>query len=364
MALRCPVPQLRTFLERLFCEYYNFPDDQAAVISDALIDADAHGVQSHGVQRLSMYDAKLKAGTIVAGHEGRVVSRSGATSLIDGELGMGQVVAHKAMSIAIESAGKYGIGIVAVRNSNHFGTAGHWANMALGKAFIGLAFTNSNPLTVPTFGICPFGGSNPIAFSAPGSPEDFAFDAATSTVSLGKIEVLRKTGAEIPGQWAVDEHGNTDTSADHVMRNITRINRIGGLTPIGGPGETNGGYKGYGLGLVIEILTGLLAGGQLSADLKGKSISHTFLAIDPGRFGDIQGFKLAVSNMQRRLRALPSEPGKQVIVPGDKERAALRDIQRHGVPIDEVTVHQIARIADEAGLPAPWEREAPAEAKV
>lgn len=319
MTFDCPIPRLRTFLEHLFHNHYGFTVNQAANISDALISADSHGIQSHGVQRLAMYDAKLKAGTIIAGHEGRIISQSDATSLIDGELGMGQVIAHKAMGLSIETARRYGIGIVAVRNSNHFGTAGHWAHMALEEGFIGLVSTNSNPLTVPTFGVCPFGGSNPIAFSAPGDPEDFEFDAATSTVSLGKIEVLRKTGNAIPGQWAVDEQGNIDISADHVMRNITRPERIGGLTPIGGPGEVNGGYKGYGLGLVIEILTGLLAGGPLSADLKGKAISHTFLTIDPARFGDSRMFKFAVSDMQRRLRSLPSEPGKQILVPGDKE---------------------------------------------
>ena len=191
MTFDCPIPRLRTFLEHLFHNHYGFTVNQAANISDALISADSHGIQSHGVQRLAKcMTQSSKPVPLLQVTKDESFSQSDATSLIDGELGMGQVIAHKAMGLSIETAQRYGIGIVAVRNSKPFRDSRTLGTYGTGGGFhrIGLHH-NSNPLTVPTFGVCPFGGNNPIAFSAPGDPEDFEFrDAATSTVSLGKIE--------------------------------------------------------------------------------------------------------------------------------------------------------------------------------
>lgn len=348
--VRVDTDELSAFLAAVFVAR-GFKADDAAFIAESLIDADRHGIASHGVQRMAMYDHKLRHGMIDPQARATLVSDDRAGAVLDGHSGMGQLVSRDAMRLAIAKAREHGVGIVAVRDSNHFGTAGFYARMAADEGLIGWASTNSNPLTVPTHAGTPALGSNPIAFAVGRGDDRIVYDAATSTVSLGKIEVLEKIGKPIPGDWAVNDDGSVEHDAARAMDNVRATPRTGGLTPLGGAGETNAGYKGYGLALVVEILTGVLSGGLLSLDMKGQHICHCFAAIDPAVFGGADAVADRVADLARRLRSLPSVDGHDVLVPGDKERTAAR-ANRTDVPIDQATFDQLAVIARRTGVAA------------
>lgn len=345
------IETLRTFLSRVFvARGFNAAD--ASFIADTLIDADRRGISSHGVQRLAMYDHKLRHGMIDPHAHATVVSDVKACAVLDGHSGMGQLISRDAMELAISKAQNHGIGIVAVRDSNHFGTAGFYARMAADQGLIGLASTNSNPLTVPTHAGLPALGSNPIAFAVGQGDDQLVYDAATSTVSLGKIEVLVKLGQPIEGDWAVNGQGRINHDSADVMDKIKATPRIGGLTPLGGAGETNAGYKGYGLALMVETFTGILSGGLLSLDMRGQHICHCFAAISLEAFGGAPLVGSRVAELSRRLRSMPSVDGHDVLVPGDKENTAFR-INTTTVTVDEATFRQLAKIGERTGVAAP-----------
>lgn len=340
-------------LERLLAAVFvrrGFASDDARFIADSLIDADRHGIASHGVQRMAMYDHKLRHGMIDPLAHATIVSDAKSCAVLDGHSGMGQLIARDAMRLAIDKAREHGIGLVAVRDSNHFGTAGFYARMAADEGMIGWASTNSNPLTVPTHAGTPALGSNPIAFAVGRGEDQIVYDAATSTVSLGKIEVLEKNGKDIPGDWAVNADGGIEHHAAHAMDNVRATPRTGGLTPLGGAGELNAGYKGYGLALVVEILTGVLSGGLLSLDMKGQHICHCFAAIDTSAFDGPFVISRRVGDLAARLRSLPSVDGHDVLVAGDKERYAART-NSDSVPVDPATFEQLRTIAQRASVP-------------
>ncbi|MBT1164529.1 Ldh family oxidoreductase [Bifidobacterium felsineum] len=349
--VRVGIEGLQDFLSAVF-ERRGFTASDADFIAETLIDADRHGIASHGVQRMAMYDHKLRHGMIDPNAQTSVVSDAKACAVLDGHSGMGQLISRDAMRLAIDKAHEHGIGIVSVRDSNHFGTAGFWARMAADQGFIGVATTNSNPLAVPTHAGLPALGSNPIAFAVGRGDNQFVYDAATSTVSLGKIEVLAKLGEPIEGDWAVDEYGAINHDSASVMAKITASHRIGGLTPLGGSGELNAGYKGYGLNLIVEILTGILSGGILSWDMKGQHICHCFAAIDLEAFGGAELISERVASLSSRLRTLPSVDGHPVLVAGDKERAAAQ-ANSDSIAIDPVTFEQLGVIARRVGIAAP-----------
>ncbi|WP_240541098.1 Ldh family oxidoreductase [Bifidobacterium colobi] len=349
--VRVRTEALQTFLSSVF-EHRGFSASDAAFIAETLIDADRHGIASHGVQRMAMYDHKLRHGMIDPKARISVVSDCKACAVLDGHSGMGQLISRDAMELAMRKAREHGIGIVSVRDSNHFGTAGFWARIAADQGFIGVATTNSNPLAVPTHAGLPALGSNPIAFAVGHGSDQFVYDAATSTVSLGKIEVLAKLGEPIEGDWAEDEHGAIEHDSARMMSKITAEHRIGGLTPLGGSGELNAGYKGYGLNLIVEILTGVLSGGILSWDMHGQHICHCFAAIDLDAFGGAAVISERVAALSARLRALPSVDGHPVLVAGDKERIAARS-NIDSIAIDPATFAQLQTISERVGEPVP-----------
>lgn len=307
------------FLTQMF-EHHGFPPEAASFITETLIDAERQGIRSHGLQRVAMYDHKLRHHMINPAAASDIVNEFGACAVLDSHDSMGQLVARDAMDLAIAKAREHGIGMIAVRNSNHFGTCGYYARMAADQGFIGMVATNSNPLVVPTHSTVPALGSNPLAFAVGSGDDQLLFDAATCTVSLGKIELLAATDDTIPGAWAVDEHGDLDHRASAVIERIRHAGS-GGLTPLGGVGENNAGHKGYGLGLVVEVLTGILSGGLASLDLKGHSISHWFTAVSLDAFGGAEQTFERLRALFRRIRQLPSSDGHPVMIPGDKERA-------------------------------------------
>lgn len=349
MTSRIAADRARELVEQIFVKY-GFSESESTLIADTLIDADLRGIESHGIQRLKMYRRKILAGNVIVGSQAETVINSPVVTVIDAHHGMGQLVAAAAMNAAIAKAKKNGLAITVVRNSNHFGAAGYYSRLASQQKLIGVSMTNTNPILVPTHAKTPFLGSNPIAFAMPTNTDDLVFDAATSIVSYGKIEILKRQQKSISGQWAINKKGNVDDDPNEIIAGLKSQPRVGGILPIGGVGELNSGYKGYGISMIVEILTSILAQGTLSADQEqpGKQgISQFFLAIDPGAFGDPREIQTALAEMLERLRQLPSGDGQQVIVPGDKEMRNYHRNLNEGIPVETSTLDEIRSIAEE-----------------
>ena len=233
------LPVLEQFVGDAF-QNFGFTKDEAAIITDVLLTADMYGIESHGMQRLSRYDNGLKSGLIKLEAKPEVVFETPISAVIEGHDGMGQLIGHKAMEIAIEKAKKSGIGIVSVRNSNHYGIAGYYALMAVKEGLVGLSTTNSEAIMVPTFASKAMLGSNPLAVAVPADPYPFFFDASTSVVTRGKLEMYRKAEKELPDGWALNKYGKPSTDADDVLKNIDMKIKPGQTFALVGP---SGGGK-------------------------------------------------------------------------------------------------------------------------
>ena len=224
--------------------------------------------------------------------------------MIDGHNGMGQLISHFAMEKAIEKAKTTGVGIVSVRNSNHFGIAGYYANMACHEGLLGMACTNSEAIMVPTFGRKAMLGSNPIAVAMPADPYPFFFDCSTTVVTRGKLEMYNKMGKPLPDGWALDKNGHASNNAPDVLANIV-AKKGGGIMPLGGNEEVSGSHKGYGYGMLCELFSSILSMGVTSdkcctfPDKTG--ICHGFMAINPASFGDPDAIRKHFQNILRRF---------------------------------------------------------------
>ncbi len=268
------------------------PPEEARICADVLIASDLRGIESHGVGRLKYYYDRIQAGVHRTRTEIEVVKETETTALLDGHHGMGHVIAYRAMRVAIEKAGKYGLGAVAVRNGTHFGIAGYYPLMAAEEGMMGLVVTNARPSIVPTFGAEPMLGTNPIAFAAPSDLDyPFWFDAATSISQRGKIEVADREEKPVPEGWVVDGEGQPLTNPGQILEALGKAEA--GLLPLGGAGELLGGHKGYSLATIVEILSASLCGGVFMKDLLGFApdgsrrpymLGHFFLAIDIEHF--------------------------------------------------------------------------------
>jgi len=293
---------------RLFCEgvlkKLGVPAEDARITTDVLVVADLRGIESHGVARLGRYVAGLKEGFMRPTDQTRVLKETKATALIDGGQSLGQVVGKRGMDLAIKKARDTAVGVVAVRNSNHYGIAGYYSLMALEHNLIGISTTNAGPLVVPTFGRTSILGTNPISLAAPALKEKaFVLDMATSTVPRGKVEVYNRLGKPMPHGWAVDETGRSSTDPKRVLTALA--NRLGGgLLPLGGEGEDLGGHKGYGLALMVDVLSGVLSGAatglQVYADEKRPNVGHFFMALDPAAFRPLDEFRRDMDRLRRR----------------------------------------------------------------
>ena len=236
------------------------PEKEAEIIGDVLIESDKRGIDSHGIGRLKpIYVERIDAGILNPVTKIEIITDEKAVAVIDGNNGMGHVVAHKAMSMAIEKAREYGIGMTAVRNSNHYGIAGYYPLMAIKEDMIGITGTNARPSIAPTFGVENMLGTNPLTIGVP-TDEDFPFliDAATSVTQRGKIEVYDRAGKDLPEGWVIGRDGTSREDTKQVLVDLTKGQAA--LTPMGGLGEAGGGYKGYGWATAVEILSASLQG--------------------------------------------------------------------------------------------------------
>ncbi len=336
-----PVDTLYNFMRDVFVGI-GVPKQDATTCAEVLIASDLRGIESHGIGRLKMYYDRIRIGQQEPVTHPRVVRDSPAVAVIDGQNGMGMVIATQAMNMAIEKARTYGIGAVAVRNSNHFGIAGYYSLMAVEAGMIGMTVTNARPSIAPTFGVQPMLGTNPIAFGAP-TDEDcpFLLDAATSITQRGKFEVLARADKPAPAGWAVDNQGAPITDPHVVLEGLGKGKAA--LLPLGGAGEELAGYKGYDLATMVEILSASLQGGSFLYGLIGFdeqgtrqpfNLGHYFMAINIESFVPLQEFKTTTGNILRQLRNSQKEPqAERIYIAGEKEYELEKVIRRQGVPV-------------------------------
>jgi LDH2 family malate/lactate/ureidoglycolate dehydrogenase len=318
------------------------PQEDARIIADVLITSDLWGVRSHGVAHLKMYHERMKRGLQLPVTRWTVVKDTPTTAVVDGGNGMGMVVGYHAMQLAIQKARQFGLGAVAVRNSSHYGIAGYYPLMAVKQGLVGLSVTNAHPSTAPTFGTEPMLGTNPIAVAAPTDEVfPYMYDAATSVVPRGKIEIAARANKPIPEGWVVNKEGVSATDSSTMIAEMDKGNVA--LLPIGGMGELMGGHKGYGLATMVEIFSAAFQNGAYlsmlhDTDHKGNRqflrIGHFFLAIDIEHFIPLDDFKHITGNMMRELRA--SRKGSEldrIYTAGEKEYYNTQKVMTEGVEI-------------------------------
>ncbi len=335
------------FTRRVF-EHFSVPADDAAVGAEVLVDADLQGIESHGIAHLpghAGYVLGLRRGIVKAEPNIEVLRDSPVASTWDADGGLGVVVGYKAMQACLSKAVENGLGMVAVRNGRHFGAAGYYAQMAARGDMVGMAMCNVPAIAAAPGGLDTVFGTNPIAFGAPIEGENpFLLDMATTAVAAGKLEIAQRKGKRIPLGWAVDADGNP-TDDPEILRNG------GALLPLGSNLDTSS-YKGYGLGLMVDILTGILPGAESA--LFGERHHHGFwfAAWRIDAFTNPGEFKSRMKRMAEHIRGTrPLEGVESVLIAGDPEWAARADREKHGVPLEEATVNQLLKLGEEIGIP-------------
>jgi LDH2 family malate/lactate/ureidoglycolate dehydrogenase len=335
--------ELKQFMKDAFIQL-GVPENEAEISAEILITSDLRGIESHGIGRLRMYVDRIHQGLIEPVTNPEIIRESPTTAVIDGRHGIGMVIGHYSMSMAIKKAKEYGMGSVAVRNSTHFGIDGYYPLMAVDAGMIGMSFTNARPSVSPTFGVQPLLGTNPIAFGAPTDEEfPFLYDAATSITQRGKIEVLHREEKPVKAGWVVNNQGELVDDPDQVLAGLVRGDAA--LLPLGGIGEEQGGDKGYGLSTMVEIFSASLQSGAFLSALSGLNengdpnrfrVGHFFMAINIENFVDLPTFKKNIGNLLRELRASKKAPGQsRIFTAGEKEYLSIKNVKEFGIPINE-----------------------------
>jgi LDH2 family malate/lactate/ureidoglycolate dehydrogenase len=352
--------KLEAFMKDVFIKV-GVPPEDAGICADVLIESDKRGIDSHGVGRFKpIYIDRIKDGIQNPVTQFEIVREGPTTGVIDGHDGMGQVIGKRSMQMAIDKAKQYGMGMVVVRNSTHYGIAGYYATMATKAGMIGLTGTNARPSIAPTFGVENMLGTNPLTVGIP-SDEAFPFvlDCATSISQRGKIEHYDRIGKTMPPGWVIDRQGNSETDPGKTLKGLT-----GGtlaLTPLGGIGEETAGYKGYGYATVVEILSAALQQGNFlralnGLDANGKKapyhLGHFFIAIDISAFVELDKFKKTTGDILRELRASQKMPGRdRIYTAGEKEYLAwVERREKGGVPLNDSLKKTITVLKDEYKL--------------
>ena len=344
--------QLETFCHEVF-KGYHFTEEESRQITDVLLAADLSGIESHGIQRLIRYHQEITGGLVKLGAKPEVVFETPLSAVIEGNDCMGQTLGIQAMNMAIDKARQHGFGMITVRNSNHYGIAGYYAKMAVKEEMIGMCMTNTEAIMVPTFGRQAMLGTNPIAFAMPAKPTNFVFDAATTVVPRGKLEVYVKRGNPLPIGWALDETGHDSNEPDRILKNI--INKTGGgILPLGGSGELTSGYKGYGFAMLCEIATAILSGGTTSNYIyktPGRSnIAQCFIALDHGMFGDKAAMEEHLSRFLQEIRdSAKAESQDRIYIHGEKEAESRQRVLRDGVSVNDKTYSELQMIGEYTG---------------
>lgn len=300
------------------------PEKHAEIVADVLVHANLRNVDSHGVLQIKRYMNRIKKSLINVNPNITVESVTPVVSLVDGDHGMGHVIAVKAIEETIKLARTYGIGVVWVKNSDHFGALSYYMEMVANEDMIGLAFTNANKNVAPFGGYKPFFGTNPIAFGAPvKGHEPVILDMATSTVAFGKILAAMSEGKSIPKDWGLDNNGEPTAIPEEVVA----------LQPISGP-------KGYGLAMMVDILSGVLTGSPYGKNVptleseKYRKLGHFFITINPEMFVGLEAFKNNMKNLVESIQQEePAKGFKKIMVPGEPESIIKKERLVDGIPI-------------------------------
>jgi LDH2 family malate/lactate/ureidoglycolate dehydrogenase len=355
-----PFEKMEQFMIDIFVKE-GVPEADAKICAEVLIEADKRGVDSHGVGRFKpIYIDRIRAGILNPVTNIEVVRETMTTAVLDGHNGMGHVIGKYAMQMAIDKAKKTGMGMVAVRNSTHFGIAGYYPIMAAKEDMIGFVGTNARPSIAPTFGVENMMGTNPLVFGIP-TDEPFVFvtDYATSITQRGKIETLEREGKPIPEGWVIDEKGNTRTDPTEVLKELEAGTCA--LLPVGSAAGDNASYKGYGYSVVVEVLSAALQAGSYLKMLSGHGpggertpihIGHFFMAIDINAFIEAEKFKATTGDIMRTLRASKKAPGHdRIFTAGEKEYLYWLENKDKGVPLNTAMQKTVAELRDEYALP-------------
>ncbi len=346
------------------------PADDAEIVTDVLLESDRRGIESHGCNRFKpIYIDRIHAGIQQPVTNFEILKETPTTAVVDGHHGMGQVIGHKAMSMAIEKAKKYGMGMVAVRNSTHYGIAGYYTTMATKAGCIGMTGTNARPSVAPTFGVEGMFGTNPFTLGVPTDEDfDFNFDCATSITQNGKIEYYARIGEDVhPGTIIGIDGEAVEGDSSVALKRIREGSAA--LTTLGGIGEALGGYKGYGFALFVEFLSSILQDGWYGKDLDGKDeegnirpyhLGHFFIAIDTEHFMGEEIARKKAGEILRSMRASKKAPdAERIYTAGEKEYEIWLQRKDSGVPINESVQAEMSKVRDDLGLSQytfPWEK--------
>jgi len=344
--------RLRTFTQNVFLKM-GCSETDAILAADVLLRSDLRGIDSHGVARLSGYIRLWEKERINATPNIRIVHETPTTATVDGDAGLGLVVAPFAMKVAIEKARIYGSGWVAVKNSNHFGIAGYHALMAVEQDMIGISMTNASPLVAPTYANERLLGTNPMCYAFPaGKYPPVVVDMATSAAANGKLEIAQRSNSPIPEGWAQDKDGKGST-------NPNELKTGGSLLPLGSD-KDHGSHKGYGLSATVDILTAVLSGANYgpwvppfvaflepSANPVGEGLGHFFGAMRVDGFRPTEDFKHHLDNWIERFKGAKTvDPAKSVIIPGEPEYTFEQERKVSGIPLIDVVVNDLNDLAD------------------
>lgn len=309
-------------------------DEDASIVADVTVDADLKGFSSHGIGRFPQYIKGLKAGTIDPKAELSIENETESMALINGNHKFGHVVTYTAMEIAINKAKKNGIGMVGVHDSNHFGVAGYYSDMAIMNDMIGMVIANTEPAVAPIGGKVPIIGTNPVAIGIPSNKNYVSVDMATSASARGKLLEAKRKGEKIPENVALDADGNPTIDPEEALN--------GSILPFGA-------HKGYALSFMIEILAGPLVRAAFGKQVTGTADPGVMctkgdlvMAIDPSKFSDLEDFKEQVDDFVEEIRN-----SGNVFIPGDMEVKNIKDRKENGVSIDDTLMGQIKDISDE-----------------
>ncbi len=354
-----PAELIRDQLVAVFSAW-GMSDDHARTTTEAMVETDLRGVDSHGIAMLMSYDAEFQRGRLNMRPDIRIVRDSESTALIDADASMGHVPSVMAMNLAVDKARATGVGVVSVINSHHFGAAGVYAGIASDRGVLGFVSTSARGiLMVPTRSAEAMLGTNPLAFAAPASKNPpFLLDMATTTVAGGKIKVHELKHEPLPPGWVIDSAGESVTDASQAVNNLYTTHD-GGITPLGNRAEL-GSHKGYGLAVMAHVLASTLGGAAFTnvyRETQGPSdphnLGHFFLAIDPGYFRPFDEFTADMDVLIDTLHsAKPVDPDEPVLVAGDPERQMRAHRVIHGIPIPDELASRIRQVAERA--PAPF----------
>ena len=350
------VTQLKTFTQYIF-QSIGFLEADAILAAKVLISADLRGVDSHGIARLAGYVRLFDHGRLNPKPNIRIVHQTPSTAVVDGDAGVGLVVGPKTMEIVIEKAKNVGSGWISVQNSNHFGIAGYHAMLALEHDMIGMAMTNAAPLVAPTFSLEKMLGTNPLAVAVPAHEEPaFVADFASTAAAYGKFEILQRKNLPAPLGWAQDATGEITTDANPIKNG-------GALLPLGSDRE-HGSHKGYGLGAIVDIFSGVLSGANYgpwvppfatagfmaATEGVGKGTGHFFGAMRVDGFRPADEFKAHMDTWIRRFRNAQAVEGKKVLIPGDPEREMEAERTQNGLDLLPPVVQSLEELGKRFGV--------------